>query len=663
MPDKYSENEHLTAETANAGHKQLVKYCLDTIQDIEKSEYRKNTIQEIKTSNEIYDQIEQDNDDPWEGASNCVLPLLTISCDNLEPRLASSLVGRMPFVHFEVENDQPQDAETELLQTFYNQELEDTVKIKRVAGEVVNQLVREGTVYVLPEYALEEEIKRDFMFVDDIMEQLQPQIAAIQQRAGDLAATDPAEAENIKAAAEQQIAELIPPNMGGVLLDPEQGGPLFKQTQEVVFEGGRVDIIPFNDVLIPDNVDDMEKAPVFRVVRPTYAELMRDASSKKGYIQKNIGKWLCDEQIDTDIPKEDQSATQQISNIKVDAKKKIPCYECYVRYIPKDDDQEDEKETEDFTEHRLLALIAKDSGIILRILPLIDVNFTNKHLIKRLRLFPKKGKSYGTSIYGKIKAIQEGATKTFNTAINVAEVTMIPWFLFTDATGLDKHQGGIELAAGKGIPVDSIEGLYFPRFSINPDQILKWIDLWVSFWERLISIGDLQVGRSGSKDTTATETMAVIQEGNIKHNYQSASIQDDFVEIIRTLYDMYYQHMPLDKTFLWNGQQVPVNRASMKRKYKFKLTGSTDLSNKLIERKEKETFHAFALSDPNINPLKASEELIKSYGYTDIKQWISPGIQGIVNTIMQTPGASEVVQQTLQQYIVQMQEAQKAQEE
>ncbi|NQV87301.1 MAG: hypothetical protein HQ492_09525, partial [Woeseiaceae bacterium] len=115
-----------------------------------------------------------------------------------------------------------------------------------------------------------------------------------------------------------------------------------------------------------------------------------------------------------------------------------------------------------------------------------------------------------------MRAIQDGASKTFNMAINVAEVCLIPWFFYEEKTGMQKHKGkdgklGIQLIPGMGIPVDSTDGMYFPQFPINPDHFINWINLWVQFWERLLSIGDLQVGRQSENDRTATETLAVIQ--------------------------------------------------------------------------------------------------------------------------------------------------------
>jgi hypothetical protein len=371
----------------------------------------------------------------------------------------------------------------------------------------------------------------------------------------------------------------------------------------------------------------------------------------------NIGPWLCDEAEGTTLDQDSLTAAQILDSVKESGKKTIECIECCVTYIYRDDDtttEDGEKEAEDYTEERLVATITVDSKILIRLLPLRELNFKNEHLIKRIRLFPRQGKSYGTSIYSKMKAIQEGASKTFNLAINVAEVCLIPWFFYTDVTGLGKNKKkdgkpGVQLTPGMGIKVDSIDGLYFPQFPINPDHFINWINLWVQFWERLLSIGDLQIGRQGEKTTTATETLAVIQEGNVKHNYQAQSIKEDFLTVLRTIYDLYYQHMPFDKTFLWNNEKEPIPRSLMRRPLKFKLTGSTDLSNKLIERKEKEGFYQLTMADPTINPVKRAEELVKAYGHTDTSEWVHANIALIVKQIMEIPGAEQLVMKAIQE--------------
>ena len=625
------------ADDANKGWKHLVEYCLDQYEQYKGSAYRQNKLKEIKEAVRVYNQEQRNSSDLWEGEANYTVPLTTISCDNLEPRLVSGLVGKKPYVGFELENEQPKDEPTEILEAWFNQELEETVCIERIARALVHRILQEGTVYLLPYYDFDERLRSEFVFKEDIER---------------FAKQDPQQARDIASKVEQGVYSWD----NDLLMDLETAEPVMRDVQEPVFEGGQVHFVPFKDVYIADDVDDWESATVIRKVRPTYAQLMTEAKDKAGYM--NIGPWLHDEANEGRLSGDDVSPSQEYDDVREHGKKTIECIECSVSYIYQEDDLESGKDNPNMVEERLIAQIALDSKVLIRLIPLREIYHKNEHIVKRLRLFPEEGKSYGTSMAAKMQAIQAGASKTFNTALNIAEVTMIPWFLFTEASGMQgKYPKGIKLKPGSGIQVDDVSQVLFPRFSINPDQMFNWINLWVGFWERVSSIGDLQIGRQGDKDRTATETMAVIQEGNIKHNYQSTSIKEDFLAVIRVIYDLYYQHMPFDKSFLWAGEKVPIPRSFMRRRKNFRLTGSTELSNKLIERQEKEMFYQQTASDPNINPIKRAEELVKSYGYTETDDWIHPDIAQVVAAIMQTPGASQAVMQTIQGMQQQMAQA------
>jgi hypothetical protein len=303
-------------------------------------------------------------------------------------------------------------------------------------------------------------------------------------------------------------------------------------------------------------------------------------------------------------------------------------------------------DVKDLTEDRMVALIARDLRIIVRLALLREINWKNEHLIKRVRLFPERGRAYGTSVAAKCKAIQKGASKTFNMAVNIAEIVLMPWFFYSSRAGI-KFQG--KLTPGMGVECDDPTAVVFPKFSINPDQMFQYLSIWEGYWERLISIGDLQVGRPASDKTTATEVMAVLQEGNVKHNYQVQTMRKEFLSVFITLYDLYYQHMPLQKTFLYNGQQVPIPRAAMRRPFRFILTGSTELSNKLIKRKETEDFFGFAANDPLMNPITIREDLCRDYGRTDTARYINPQIAQVVAAILQFPEAAALFQQSLAQ--------------
>ena len=109
--------DNINADEKNGKWKHLVKYCLDLYKEFSESEYREKTILSIKQSTEAYDQVEKPTNDPWPEASNIALPLTTISNDNLAPRLTAGLVGKQPYINFEMENDQEKDTQTEIIET------------------------------------------------------------------------------------------------------------------------------------------------------------------------------------------------------------------------------------------------------------------------------------------------------------------------------------------------------------------------------------------------------------------------------------------------------------------------------------------------------------------------------------------------------------------
>ncbi len=599
-PKPRIEDDDDVSKERNGRWQHLVDYCIDTYNEIEKSEYRQKKIEEIEESRKAYNQVEEKVTEPWDGASNIILPLTTISNDNLEPRMVAGFIGKQPYLQIEMENEQEKDDQTELLQTWFNQELQDAVKIENITNDMVHLLQLEGTIYPIPAYDLDEEVRREFVF----------------------------------------------DKAGNVVIDPETG-PVTQDSMHKKFEGGKVELAPFRDVFIPDNVDNLEKAPVIRKVYPTYAEIQRDSESKQGYM--NIGTWLCKEEVTKKLDDDSQSPAQGLEGARVTAKEVIECIECSVRYIYQEEDDEKE-DIKDFTEERLVAQIALDKKILIRLVLLRQINFQNEHLLKRVRLFPERGLSYGTSVYGKIKSIQKGASKTFNMALNIAEVVLIPWFLFTSKLGI---KGEKKLRPGEGVEVESLgpDAIYFPRFNINPDQMFNYMSIWQGFWEKLISIGNVQAGLPAERKETATTTLAMLEEGNIKHNYQAKKTKEEYLAVLRTLWDLYYQHMPLDKTFLFNGQQVPIPRAQMRRSYQFRLTGSTEMSNKLIERRQAEDLYRITTEDEAgiFNPIKPREDLLKTYGKTDIKEWINPQIARVVKIIQEVPEAMQLFEQAVQE--------------
>jgi len=203
--------------------------------------------------------------------------------------------------------------------------------------------------------------------------------------------------------------------------------------------------------------------------------------------------------------------------------------------------------------------------------------------------------------------------------------------------------------------VDSVQDILFPQMNGDPAGFLGFMQAWMGFWEKIFSIGELQIGvESQGQKETATASLAKIQEGNISHNYRSKRGKSGFLGIIQTLWDLYFAWMPLDKSIKIKGQDVPLPRQVMARGYKLRLTASSEMANKLIKRRENEDFATMTgvSGNPGLwNQVKVAEDLAKAYEKDNPGEYVNPGVAQVSQIAMQAPQLVPVMIQAAQQAI------------
>ena len=619
----------------NGQWQHLVDHCLDLFERFDKSEYRAKKIESIRRSCEVYAQeVQKGVSFPWADAFKMVLPLYTITLDNLEPRMVSALVGKSPYIKFDMEGMTKQDPPTEILEDWYNSELRYVVKVEQIARGLIHKLLKEGTIYVIPSYCMEDKTVLDFQFAGD------PSIQSMM---------DPMTGAQFPVDDQGQQLSVGPANM----LIGQNGEPSMVEKQERVYEGVRTEILEFGDVLVDDFASDWEKADLIRKVDLEYGELMRekDRQGSTGYIKKNITADLLGNASDDKDDEEERTGDVGLNQASVLSKKKIAGLECHISYVYREEGQADE-DVEDWTEERVVALIARDTKTLLRLRKLREIRMTNEQIIRRCRLFDEPNLAYGCSLFEKLRGIQEGSSDVFNLFLNTAILIILPWYLYSNKAGI---KAGQTIQPGMGVECDDPSGVVFPKFNMEPGLIMKAIEIFFQMWEKAGNIGDVQTGQinQGKADVKATEIMAAIQEANIKFNYNSNTVRDDFVDFLRTVYDLYYQHMPFDKKFQFRGQEIQIPRQDMRRKYKFRLMGSTDLSNKLVERRDSEQMYATFRQDPLINPVPIIEKVLKAYDSDmDPAEIIDQDVNMYLAAKQQNPELPQVIGQYLQQKAV-----------
>jgi hypothetical protein len=126
-------------------------------------------------------------------------------------------------------------------------------------------------------------------------------------------------------------------------------------------------------------------------------------------------------------------------------------------------------------------------------------------------------------------------------------------------------------------------------------------------------------------------------------------MKDEFLACLKTMYDLYYQNMPYDKTLQYEGQTVVYPRQAMRRPVKFKLTGSTEKANKILSRKESEDLWTLFRADPLSNPVRLFEDILKNYGKDNPKEYINPQVNQMIQIFTAFPDLVPVVMKLAQQ--------------
>jgi len=623
------------SEPSNGEYQSIVQYCVSLYEDFSRSKYRKKKLKEIRNSREIYEQKEKKKTFPWPNAWSLVLPFGTITVDNLEPRFVSGLVGRDPIVSF-TEGDDDKDPETVIVEDWYNRELKTTVNVEERARSITHNLLIDGTVFIMPGYDVVEETTKEFIFDEDILKK-QMMDAGVE--------------------IPEDMSKLI---NGKRFIDPSTGEYATVEVKEETFNGGTMVIIPPDKVLFPDDIGTIKEwreCPKIIETSYTYAELMRLKDTGNGYIEDNITKGLLGA-----VSDEEKTEAQEINNVDITGKEVIPVIQCHVSFCPSRiaENEIPEEDTTDFTEENYLIEIVKSHDLVIRFMKQSDILMTNRPLIHRMRLFPEEGQSMGTSTIEKIKHIQEGGSDVFNRMMDVIDLSLIPFYFYEDGAGVKEKQ---VIHPGKGIKVGDISKVKEHEVKVSTAQAMEALNFMIALWERMVNLSNPQLGRTSSKgegSQTATEILSVIQEGNIKHNYQSKTTKDEFIEVLKTVYDFYYQYMPEGTTVEQDDKPVPLPRHAMRRQKKFILMGSTEQSNKLIERKETEDFTNAVATNPMFNamanPQKVWEDFLASHGRQNVGEYTNPEMAKLFKIIEAEPGVMQWIMDNLKQQMQQPEE-------
>jgi len=584
---------------------ELGKYVFDKWNEFKNSPKRQQVQDRVKGARDAYHQVTTVATSPWRGAANHHFPLETITVDHMVPRFAATVVGKDPMLTLE-DFGKLDKEHKELVEQFDDYVLKTDVKIQNLVDEWLEGLAIDGHKYAQIFWNYKEGKQRKYY-------QTQESILT------------------------EGAYNSMPPDEQPQGLFPNQGLMMYEDTV-ATHDGVKIKFVPLDNLKFADAIDDWEEADIFRDYYCPWHKFKQYVSNgTDGWIQlsKEELQELEDQLLDKrpDAPEEKTNEPQDTQDRRGTTEAAKLKQELFLieGHINRDVD-------DDGIEEKIIVTIDSLTKKVVYIEDNAKLDPMNRKQIQPTWLFRERGTAYGYGFHHKLKEISEGASDFCNTLINSAVIAMIPWFFYEGGSGFEEQQP--ELEPGKGVKCKNVDKVKFPNLNANAAIFKDFLNIYLALWERVVALSDYSLGREsevlGKKGGTATGTLAVIQEGQIAHEYRGLTIQKQFERIFEIIHDLYYLNMPLEAEIAILGQPIP--KRIMSRNYKLKLTASTASANRAAERAE--MMEAGSVGQQLVNygvadPVAIGRDLLKMFRNINVDEWLNgpmSQIAGRMNT-------------------------------
>jgi hypothetical protein len=591
----------------------LVSDILEMKEEYQKSEYRENYLKEVKKARKKYRQDREAKTFPWVDSSNRQIPLTAIAVDYLEPRLAGMLYNEDKFIKAKPqgEEDIPRVGGVE---ENIHWVLKNGSDWWNFVQKSIHDLLIDGTVFTLPVHEESKKIRRERTWItpEYVVEFLKNMQVPDDVLEGMV--SDPEFPANVP----QEFLELIPD---------------YEEKEERVYKIPAL-VLDLNHCLMPDKCKDFSKEPFLRLLDIEYGKL-KEKTKEKGGSYFNIDDKLVESAEDESTSSElDQTINEEQLKIRGSRLKKI--VRCVEAYLP-DYDLKDGKGKD-----WVIATVAIGSGTLIRKQRLVEVYFSNEKPIRRIPLFAESDAPFGHGVRFIIRHLEDGCTDLFNQMIDSGTIQIAPWFFYEASSGYDEDDAYI--APGHGVPVADATKIHFPNLTVSAQVYLQFINFVLAMFERLLSISDFGLGRQSDLTGGGGETLGgiqlITQQGQVQHSYRGKKIQNCYADIIKDIYLLYVQTVPLDlKKRLWKDQKWSFEQSNINSligNYDFEIVLNPEEANSLFNQQKEMTFiKSGEIFKDLANPVKVFEDFLKAFNKRPMEDYMDEEIREAIAGVLQ----------------------------
>ena len=593
----------------------LTRMVFDLFHEYESSDHRKVKLDEYKLSRESYDGHRPTKEFPWKNCSNYSMMVHAIVVDDMEPRLASQLIGSGEDIIEVLPLSEQMQPHVKAVEMATEGALTELIKWKELVPRIVHEALMAPTVFIKPRYD-EKTVKQ-------------------KQRYRGPAMINPLDGNRITS---REEAELLLRN--GVMPQEAMVDVLEDKTTSIF----RIvnDIIPLNDAYGPDIVTDWDETPFMVKIRPIYKDLERQSVENGGVYINITPEILADESEQRDEDGLPVGADRTMVKPS-EQRREIECIECYLPDIALEEGDEPDW---------VILTYTMQSRTLIRKQYMREVYCNNRKSIKRLMLFPDGDCLHGKTLYSKIEHHCKAINDLLNQMIDSGTVQILPWFFYDPvASGLVKHE--VEVYPGAMNPCTDPSKVQQAQVDVKAQVFIEFINVIMSFLERLVSVTSYA---DGIQDTamaqgagTASGMRMLLNETNVKHSYQIKPIREQLADLIEIDMRLLGWFMPADTKIRAKGEFMAVDPMLLQGEYAFNIRISDSASNEMLARMEAVELFNLASKVPFANQAEIFKDLLAAYQKKQPEKYINPAFLIVMQAVAQDPQIVQHIQQVMQQ--------------
>lgn len=566
--------------------------------------------------------------EPWEGASNMHLPVILEKIEGTVPKLVNAFWGSEPLVHVRRVAGEFMPEETNHAEDYLNWGLESDIADFYVTTEnwFRNTLI-DGVA------TLKTRWERDMRKTIDVMS-----IKKMYDTDEMDAAGNPVEVPRVKTLLDA-LVELfgMPDNLSRALIEMDvqeegEGDELAGSVVQVSFlenrrlydavvkfmesdyvdevdvriqrkslckDGPCVELMEFEDLVVPYRTQDLQTAARvthqywltmaeiekivkdgdWKLSKEDLEELRTRRGTRQNEVEENrtlgtqkdsvIGEGGADTR-EPDVHSPDGYATYD--------QNKLLFFEVYC----KDDVDKDSDPVE------VVYQISYDLKRIVHADYLDEISPSGRRPFVTLKYLPVSNRWYALGMAELLADINIEIDTIINHTNNAQELINNPFYFYVPAATVvdpDMLQG---VRPGQGVPVQDVNGIFFPRFMQEPLANLGAMDALMMFADRM-TINSMVTGNTPVRNAprTARGTLALMSEGNIKIDVLVTRFQNTgWIELCHQIMGLYQRYTPDEKWYYVTGQEQPrrVRPADIRGRMEFSFTGNTVNTNREVLR-------------------------------------------------------------------------------